>query len=368
MGFFSRRLEKYFSEYLGVNHIILTGMGRTGITVGLRAFGISPGDEVIIPAFICPAVEDAVMASGARVVYADVDIGSFNLTLDNVKEVISNKTRVIIVNHTFGVPANIDEFRIFCDEKGLFLIEDCVSSYGANYDGRKVGTFGDIAIFSVYKILLNTGGGFVAIRDNALASSYYMELKKLIDETGKSKKSQKFYSSVHNLLSSFQEVYGVTFPFYNYAVKYLKNFHRKQKLTGKGGWDKRIMMTNIECFLAFLQLPLLKMQINRRVAIGNIFSQRLGRFKSVNLYPERDKVVCRLKCVPVYVKDGARPDLMKSASKAGLKVVAPWSSLNSSSNANTIADNVAIFPFRLYFFEKKIDRLKKILMEFEQKN
>lgn len=357
-----KRLERYFVENLGVKHIILTGMGRTAITVALRAFGVVSDDEVIIPAFICPAVERAVRLSGAKPVFADVNENSFSITIEEIEKVISPKTKGIIINHTYGFPADTEAFRRFCDERGVFLIEDCVSSYG-NYDGNKI--VGDIAIFSLYKIVVNTGGGFIATNDSKLASQCKLEMKSLEKETNRQSLFKCSYTIMHNLFSSLYEVFGIRPPLYGLVVRYLRGFHGRQMSVAGSGGDRKIAINMLECILAYLQLPLIDNFTKRYAIVRNLLAESLKGFKGVAFRLEGNAII---KSLPVFVKREERDKFIEMANNKGLNMMTPWLPLAPLKGATALSESVALFHLRPYFFRRKIDKLRKIIAYLKNEN
>lgn len=157
-----REFEERFSEYIGL-HSVATSSGTSALHLALIAVGVGRGDEVVLPSYTCAAVAYPVLYQQARPVLVDVNYHDYNIDPDEVKDSISDRTRAVIVPHMFGCPADIQEIKEICDEKGVFLIEDCAQSTGALYNGRKVGSFGDISIFSFYatKMITSIQGGML---------------------------------------------------------------------------------------------------------------------------------------------------------------------------------------------------------------
>ena len=108
---------------------------------------IGEGDEVLVQAFTCVAVPNSVLWAQATPVYADID-ATLNIDPIDVEKKITNRTKAIIVQHTFGIPADMDALVALAKKHNILLIEDCAHSLGATYKGKKVGTFGDAAFFS----------------------------------------------------------------------------------------------------------------------------------------------------------------------------------------------------------------------------
>lgn len=361
MGFIVDRLEKYLGDSLRVRHIVLTGMGRSAIVAGLKAMGVSKGDEVVIPAFICPAVERAIRKSGATPVYADVDGNSFGLTVEGVERVLSDRCKAVLVSHTYGYPADAKGLRDLCDKRRLFLIEDCVSSFERYCIDRSSQIYGDVAIFSIYKTVVNTGGGFIAANDEGLALRCRRELEKLTEDTEKATSFQQAYSAVHNLFSSIYEVYGIRPPFYSAIVRSLRDFHMKQANTDDSGGDKKVVIGKVACLFVYLQLPLLRRQVGKRRKIGEVLAQTLGGLKGVKL----PNGVHLYKVLPVVIEKGRRDDFIAAANKAGLNAMRPWFPLFPFKEASSLSDNSALIHVGPYLSKGKISRLREILLTFE---
>ena len=138
-------------------------------------FGGSFKDEVIIPDFTMIAVPNAVHWSGAKVVLADVEYDSFNMNVEQIRPLITKNTKAVIVTHTYGIPNRMDEIMELAKEYDFKVIEDCAEGLGATYNGQKVGTFGDISMFSFYanKIITTGEGGMVCSKERKLIERAY---------------------------------------------------------------------------------------------------------------------------------------------------------------------------------------------------
>lgn len=142
-----RRLEQWFRQFFGVPYAITFVSARAALFVICKALGIGKGDEVIVQPFTCSVVIDAIQQSGATVVYADVT-SSFVLDPNNVAEKMTKRTKAVLVQHTFGIPAPLEEIGALAKKKKLFVIEDVAHTIGGEYKGRKLGLFGDVSFFS----------------------------------------------------------------------------------------------------------------------------------------------------------------------------------------------------------------------------
>jgi perosamine synthetase len=164
------KLEAFESElaaYHGVEHAVAVSSGTAALHLALLTMGIGEGDEVIVPSFAFVAVAGAVHQVGARPVFAEIDPLTLNLDSTAVERAITPRTRAIVVVHTFGVPAEMDALGELTQRHGLALIEDACEAIGARFDGRKVGSFGDLAVLGFYpnKQMTTGEGGAVLARD-----------------------------------------------------------------------------------------------------------------------------------------------------------------------------------------------------------
>jgi dTDP-4-amino-4,6-dideoxygalactose transaminase len=160
--------EQEFARYLGVKHCIGVGNGTDALTIAVRALGVEPGDEVVLPSFTFYATAEAVITAGAKPVFCDVDPETFCVTADTVRAALTPRTRAVIPVHLFGNLAPMTELR----ELGLPLLEDAAQAAGASLDGVKAGALGDAATFSFFpsKNLPCLGdGGAITTDDDGVA-------------------------------------------------------------------------------------------------------------------------------------------------------------------------------------------------------
>ncbi|MEI7578892.1 MAG: DegT/DnrJ/EryC1/StrS family aminotransferase [bacterium] len=174
--------SKNFAQYLGVKHMIGVASGTDALKVALLAGGIKSGDEVIIPVNTSQGSMAGIYEIGAVPVYADILETTYNLDPQAVLKLVTAKTKAIIAVHLYGHPADLTALKAIADQSGLLLIEDCAQAHGAQFDGKKVGTFGDLAIFSFYptKNLGAIGDGGAVVTNN----DHYAEQAKLFREYG----------------------------------------------------------------------------------------------------------------------------------------------------------------------------------------
>lgn len=155
--------EKNFAKYLGVKYAVTTTSGTAALHLALSAVGIGREDEVIVPAFTMIAPLFATLYTGAKPVLVDADPDTWNIETSLIEKKITKKTKAIIPVHIYGHPVDMDPIISLAKKYGLFIIEDVAEALGAEYKGRKVGTFGDLSCFSFYanKTVTTGEGGMV---------------------------------------------------------------------------------------------------------------------------------------------------------------------------------------------------------------
>ena len=168
-GRFNDDFEAKLADYLGVNHLITVNSGSSANLVAFSALtspklgdrAIKPGDEVISVAAGFPTTVNPILQFGAVPVFVDVELSTYNIDVSKIEEAISDKTKAVMLAHTLGNPYNLGVITELCKKYNLWLVEDCCDALGSTYDGRMVGSFGDIATLSFYPahhITMGEGG------------------------------------------------------------------------------------------------------------------------------------------------------------------------------------------------------------------
>jgi dTDP-3-amino-3,4,6-trideoxy-alpha-D-glucose transaminase len=160
--------EREFADYLGVRHCVGVANGTDALTIALRALGVGPGDDVVMPSFTFYATAEAAIVMGAKPVFCDIDPETFCVTPEAVKAVLTPRTRAIVPVHLFGNVAPVEELR----ELGVPVLEDAAQAAGAERHGTRAGALGDAATFSFFpsKNLPCLGdGGAIATDDDTVA-------------------------------------------------------------------------------------------------------------------------------------------------------------------------------------------------------
>jgi perosamine synthetase len=233
------QFEADFASYLRAPHAVAVSSGTAALHLAIRALGIGEGDEVILPSFAFIAVANAVRYERAVPIFVDIDSRTLNLDPCRIEKAITPRTRAILVVHTFGVPAAINEILQIAQHHKLFLIEDACEALGAELDGKKVGTFGDIGVFGFYpNKQITTAEGGIAITQNAQIAARIRALR----NHGRGSSGERF---AHGELG------------YNYRL------------------------SELHCALGIEQLKRIDAILQRREAVARGYHRRLGALTSV---------------------------------------------------------------------------------------
>ena len=197
--------EAAFARYLGARHCVGVANGTDALTIALRAVGVKPGDDVVIPSFTFYATPEAVVAAGARPVFCDVDPATFCVTAETVEAAVTSRTTAIVPVHLFGNVAPMDDLERF----GVPLVEDAAQAAGASYRGRRAGALGTVATFSFFpsKNLPCLGDGGAIVTDDSEVAALARRLrfhgsedKRTFTEVGYNSRLDEMQAAVLGLL------------------------------------------------------------------------------------------------------------------------------------------------------------------------
>ena len=162
-GKYVSEFEKAFAKYSGCKYAVSVSSGTAALHLALAAIGIKKGDEVIIPSFTMIACAFAVCYTGAKPVFIDVDEKTWNIDVSKIEQKITKKTKAIMPVHIFGNPCNMKEIAKIAKKHKLHIVEDCAEAHGAEYNGKKAGSFSSVSAFSFFanKNLTTGEGGMV---------------------------------------------------------------------------------------------------------------------------------------------------------------------------------------------------------------
>lgn len=166
-GKFIPEFEEKFTAYCGTKYGIATSNGTTALHLALAALGIKAGDEVVVPTLTFVATANSVTYIGAKPVFVDSHREYWCIDPEKIEEAITSRTRAIIPVHVYGHPCDMDPIMDIAKKHRLFVVEDAAEAHGAEYKGKKVGSFGDVACFSFFgNKIITTGEGGMCLTDN----------------------------------------------------------------------------------------------------------------------------------------------------------------------------------------------------------
>lgn len=273
-----QELEREFARYLGVQYAYSFNSGRSGLLAILHGLGLQKGDEILLQAFTCNAVPNPVLWAGLKPVYVDCRADDYNIDPADLEKKITPRSRAVIVQHTFGLPADMDRIMEICRRRNLILIEDCAHALGATYRGKKVGTFGKAAFFSFSrdKVISCVYGGMATTNDPALAE----RLKKFQETIGYPSLPWILQQLLHPVVMNWKIL-----PLYAVGGKYLlviaqwlhilsKAVHWKEKRGEVPGYFPK-RMPNALAMLAIHQFQKLERFNQHRKEIAEFYSRVL---------------------------------------------------------------------------------------------
>jgi len=171
-------LENEFKKYLGVKYAVSFNSGRSSFFAILKSLNLEKGSKVLVQAFTCNAVPNPILWADLEPVYIDCNNDDFNMSASDLTLQLASipqgkKPKVLIVQHTYGLPANIDEIRAICSANNIILVEDCAHSLGAEFNGLKVGSHSKVAFFSFSrdKVISSVYGGMAVTNDDKIGEA-----------------------------------------------------------------------------------------------------------------------------------------------------------------------------------------------------
>lgn len=163
-------LKRLICQHFGNVEVFFYGSARSALYALFESLSLEKDSEVIVTGFTCEVVPNAVIQAGLRPVFADIQVDNFCIAPESLQQRISPKTKAIVIQHTYGIPAKIDELLAIAQKYDLYVIEDCAVSLGTSYKGKPTGVFGDAAIFSfeLSKTITSCRGGMLLVNNNKL--------------------------------------------------------------------------------------------------------------------------------------------------------------------------------------------------------
>ena len=194
MGESVHKFEEEFAKYCGARYAVSTGSGTAALQIALQSLGITHTDSVLTTPFSFIATSNAIIHAGATPQFSDADPADFNLSADGARRGMTEKTKAIIPVHLYGRPCRMDEFQALAQERGVKLVEDACQAHGAEYMGKRIGSFGDAACFSFYpskNMTVGGDGGMITTNDEQVA-----EAARCLTDCGRDGKSKYAMSRI----------------------------------------------------------------------------------------------------------------------------------------------------------------------------
>ena len=291
-------LEREFAKLLGAKYALAFNSGRSSLMAILQDLGLQKGDEVLLQAFTCNAVPNPVMWTGLKPVYVDCREDDFNIDVDDLERKITPKSKVVIVQHTFGLPADLDRVSEVCKKYNLMLIEDCAHALGAIYKGQLVGTFGKAAFFSFSrdKVISSVYGGMAVTNDEKLAEKMREFQERIGYPSGFWIKQQLLHPVAMNwkILPTYRVFGKYVLVFSQWLHILSKAVHWKEKRGMKPGYFPK-RMPNALAILALRQLGKLDRFNTHRKGIAKKYYEELAgtSFELPEKFEERENIFLR---------------------------------------------------------------------------
>jgi len=279
-GRFIEEFERDFADFIGVKYGIAVSNGTAALHLALVALGVGPDDEVIVPDITFASPASMVKVCGAKPVLVDVDPNYWCIDPNELQRHITPRTKALIVVHLYGHPAKMNEIMEIAEDHGIYVIEDCAEAHGAEFRGKKVGSFGHVSCFSFYanKIITTGEGGVCLTNDAELAD----KIRMLRDH---GMRPEKRY---------WHEVVG-----FNYR------------------------MTNLQAAVGVAQLHKIERLICKKREIARIYAEELEGVRGIILHPEMPWAFCVYWLYSILVNSKeyghSRDELMRYLSKHGVE-------------------------------------------------
>jgi perosamine synthetase len=212
-----KEYESLFASLIGSGESISYASARMGFYSLMKVYGIKEGDEIILPAATCSVMVNAVLRIGAKPVYSDIDSDTFGSSIEGVERVLTKHTKMIVAQHSFGIPCDIQPIVKIANKRNIIVIEDCALSLESKRDGIKVGNFGDASIFSTDRSKpLNTITGGMVYSKNRVIMKELRKMSDNLDELPKEKQKALFSYIIYvakygNILNSMRITFFLSF-------------------------------------------------------------------------------------------------------------------------------------------------------------
>ncbi len=267
------KLEDSFKDLLQVDDVFSFNAARSALFILFKALDVN-GEEVLIQGYTHIAVPNSIIWAGGVPVFVDIDPKTYNMDVKDLRNKVTPKSKIIVVQHSFGLPANLDEILQIARENNLLVIEDCAHSLGAKYNGKFVGTFGDASIFSfgATKVIDAASGGILVVNNKQLAS----QIKKIyaslsLPPVSWTRGQLIFLISKYFLKPKYPGIYS-----WLRSVKFIPLMVTAQERQGKQPTVYPALMPNSLAKLILRQMPKLDRLNSCREQAANLYRELLS--------------------------------------------------------------------------------------------
>ncbi|MDD5639715.1 MAG: aminotransferase class V-fold PLP-dependent enzyme [Candidatus Pacebacteria bacterium] len=320
------RLELYFKSHFKFENCFSFNSGRSCLLAIFNAIDLKEGDEVIVQSYTCNAVINPILKKGGIPIYIDIK-SDLNIDSQKIEQKITAKTKAIIVQHTFGMPCDLDEIKEICKRRNIILIEDCAHSLGAKYKDNYCGLFGDFAFFSFGrdKVISSVYGGMLVVNNK----EYVSKIESFRENIDFPTKKWTFQQLLHPIITNI-----FVFPFYNSKVgKGILAYSLNFNILSKSVTDEENngilpeyfpkKMPNALAYLALKQIKKLERFNLWRKGTANFYKFELEEFSNLfafnNVEEKKNPIYMRF---PLIVKNSA--ELIETFKKQNIYLNDGW--------------------------------------------
>lgn len=320
--------ERNFAEYIGVRYATSVSCGKMGLYLSLQALGAQAGDEIILPSYTIKEVPAVIVSLRLKPVFVDIDQTTYNIDTDLIENRITSRTRFILATHLYGLPCRIDSILEIARKHNLKIIEDCAQACGAEYNHKKVGSFGDVSYFSfgILKNLNTLGGGMVATNNRQVAERIKSEVEHFALPQRFLLIKQLFLTTVLSLFISPVIFTLFVFPFLYFMRKLFNNITKLflkteiTPITDNFCNKYKVKFSNLQAIIGLEQLKIIDAENNKRAKNAQILNYLLKDNNMISI----PKVISYAKNIylnyVIQVPEEKRDEIMRRLLKRGIDI------------------------------------------------
>ncbi|RCU43283.1 DegT/DnrJ/EryC1/StrS aminotransferase family protein [Corallincola holothuriorum] len=347
-----REFEKDFAVWIDCKYAVALANGTVALDLALKAVGVGDGDDVVTTPRTFLASASSIVTAGANPVFADVDLNSQNITAQSIEDVLTPRTKAVIVVHLAGMPADMDAIMALSVKYGFYVIEDCAQAHGARYKGKSVGTIGHIGAWSFCqdKIMTTGGeGGMVTTNDKGLWSKMWS-----YKDHGKS--HEAIYERQHPPgFRWLHESFGT-----NWRMTEMQAVIGRIQLKRMAGWTKKRKENAIAIGDVAAKFPCIR-RVEVPLDVEHAF-YKFYLFVNREMLAdgwERDRIVNEVNALGVPCFQGSCSEVYLEKAFDGT----PWRPLERLKNAKELGDTSLMFLVHPTLTSTEIDKTCNVLNE-----